>query len=275
MVRPWCSAMPSEHSDTNRALNATARSARRWPVFLISGASSVSGTTNSWWPREHETATLGGSPILAATCCDAAFSRFRPCRRSQKVRMLGFCLIDQGDILSRFADTSRNSKEHDAHGRTSEARARFLSKVATMANVAPAPPGKLKESVQAKGPSAPKAAQAKPAVAQPAVAQPRPAVAQPRPAPQPKAAAPQPKAAAPQPKAAAPQPKALSLKRSPPLRRAGPQLRRRQLPPTRMNALRRSSSWETWLLKVSKGRSTCPASLTWSCGFARRSRNLK
>ncbi len=81
-----------------------------------------------------------------------------------------------------------------------------------MANVAPAPPGKLKESVQAKGPSTPKAAQAKPAVAQP-VAQPRAAIAQPRAAAarQPRAAAaPQPRAAAaPQPRAAAaPQPKA-------------------------------------------------------------------
>jgi len=96
--------------------------------------------------------------------------------------VLGFYLIDQGDILSRFADTSRNSKEDDAHGRTSEARARFLSKVATMANVASAPPGKLKESVQAKGPSTSKAAQTNPAVAQSAVAQAKAAVAQPRPA---------------------------------------------------------------------------------------------
>ena len=80
-----------------------------------------------------------------------------------------------------------------------------------MANVASAPPGKLKESVQAKGPSTPKAAQTNPAVAQPrpAVAQPRPAVAQPRPAaaPQPKAPVAQAKPAIAQPRAAAAQPR--------------------------------------------------------------------
>ncbi len=85
-----------------------------------------------------------------------------------------------------------------------------------MANVASAPPGKLKESVQAKGPSTPKAAQTNPPVVQPvvaqakaAVAQPRPAVAQPRPvaAPQPKAPVAQAKAAVAQPRAAAAQPR--------------------------------------------------------------------
>ncbi|HEY6619280.1 MAG TPA: HDOD domain-containing protein [Steroidobacteraceae bacterium] len=47
-----------------------------------------------------------------------------------------------------------------------------------MANVASAPPGKPKESVQAKSPSTPKAVQTNPALAQTAIAQRRPAVAQ-------------------------------------------------------------------------------------------------
>ena len=51
-----------------------------------------------------------------------------------------------------------------------------------MANVASAPPGKPKESVQAKSPSTPKAVQTNPALAQTAIAQPRPADAQRRPA---------------------------------------------------------------------------------------------
>jgi HD-like signal output (HDOD) protein len=55
--------------------------------------------------------------------------------------------------LSRFTETSRNLREDDAHGRTSDARARFISKVTTMANVGSAPPGKLRESVQAKAAS--------------------------------------------------------------------------------------------------------------------------
>jgi HD-like signal output (HDOD) protein len=58
---------------------------------------------------------------------------------------------------------SRTLREDDAR-RTSDARAQFIGKVTTMANVAPARPGKLKESVQAKTASSPKP-----------VAQPRPA----------------------------------------------------------------------------------------------------
>jgi HD-like signal output (HDOD) protein len=66
--------------------------------------------------------------------------------------------------LSRFTQTGRDLREDDAHGRSSDARARFFSKVTTMANVASAPPGKLKESVPAKAASAPKpVAQTKPA----------------------------------------------------------------------------------------------------------------
>jgi HD-like signal output (HDOD) protein len=72
---------------------------------------------------------------------------------------------------------SRKLKEDDAHGRTSGARAQFICKVKTMANVAPAPPGKPKESVQAKTASSPKpVAQPKPAQAN-TVAPSRPAIA--------------------------------------------------------------------------------------------------
>jgi HD-like signal output (HDOD) protein len=69
-------------------------------------------------------------------------------------------------------------KEDDAHGRTSGARAQFICKVTTMANVASAPPGKLKESVQAKAASAPKpVAQPRPALPAAQTAAPRPTTA--------------------------------------------------------------------------------------------------
>src|SRR5271155_1946740 len=118
------------------------------------------------------------------------------CRTSQKGPQLGDYPMRPGDILSRFAGLSRKLKEDDAHGRTSGARAQFISKVTTMANVASAPPGKLKESVQAKTASSPKPVAQPKTVAQPRpVVQPRP-VAQPRPVVQPRPVA-QPRPATP------------------------------------------------------------------------------
>jgi HD-like signal output (HDOD) protein len=83
--------------------------------------------------------------------------RLEACCRSQNACALGVCLTGRYDILSRFAEARRSLKEEDAHGRTLDARAQFISKVTTMANVASAPPGKLKESVQAKAAAVPKA----------------------------------------------------------------------------------------------------------------------
>jgi len=98
----------------------------------------------------------------------------KACRRSQKGHALGVYLTGPWDILSRFTQTSRNLKEDDAHGRTSDARARFIGKVTTMANVASASPGKLKESVHSKAAPTP-VALSKPATAAAAVAVSRPA----------------------------------------------------------------------------------------------------
>src|SRR5580693_7965023 len=50
------------------------------------------------------------------------------CRRSQKSRQLGVSLLAAWDIFSRITETSRNLREDDAHGGTSDARARFISK---------------------------------------------------------------------------------------------------------------------------------------------------
>ena len=78
---------------------------------------------------------------------------------------------------------SRKLKEDDALGRTSGARAQFISKVTTMANVASAPPGKLKESVQSKAASSLKPVAPTKSVAQTKPATPAAAVAASRPAP--------------------------------------------------------------------------------------------
>jgi HD-like signal output (HDOD) protein len=84
------------------------------------------------------------------------------CRSTLSVRPVAEAALARGSpdrtprFLSRFARRGRNLEEDDAHGRTSRARAQFISKVITMANVASAPPGKPRESVQAKTAFSPK-----------------------------------------------------------------------------------------------------------------------
>src|SRR6202034_3187044 len=94
---------------------------------------------------------------MAVICCAVSLKIGAVGRtKSHKSRQLGVSLTAAPDILSRFTETSRNLREDDAHGPTSDARARFISEVTPMANVGSAPPGKLKESVQANAAPAPK-----------------------------------------------------------------------------------------------------------------------
>ncbi len=133
--------------------------------------------TNSWWPRRDKTATSARPSLLAHDAALQHLIHLETCRRSQKAQVLRVYLTELWGILSRFPETSRNSEEDDAHGRTSDARAWILGKVTTMANVASAPPGKLRESVHAKAASAKAVAAPKPALPPAPVASARPATA--------------------------------------------------------------------------------------------------